>query len=77
MARELLKNKHHVIALNDLSMGRMENVAHLKTNPDFELVTTNIKGSETVLEMAYRYNKKILFLGLANKPGVSSMLKMR
>ena len=100
LAEELLKSKHQVIALDDLSTGRMENVAHLKANPDFELVvgtvlnehlvdklvervdvvfhlaaavgvelivkrpleslTTNIKGSEMVLEMAYRYNKKIL-----------------
>ncbi len=100
LAEELLKSKHQVVVLDDLSTGRMENVAHLKANPDFELVvgtvlnehlvdklvervdvilhlaaavgvelivkrpleslTTNIKGSETVLEMAYRYNKKIL-----------------
>src|SRR3990167_4883540 len=100
LAEELLKSKYQVIALDDLSTGRMENVAHLKANPDFELVvgtvlnehlvdklvesvdvvfhlaaavgvelivkrpleslTTNIKGSEMVLEMAYRYNKKIL-----------------
>src|SRR3990167_6464829 len=100
LAEELLKSKHQVVVLDDLSTGRMENVAHLKANPDFELVvgtvlnehlvdklvervdvilhlaaavgvelivkrpleslTTNIKGSETVLEMTYRYNKKIL-----------------
>ena len=100
LAEELLKNKHQVIALDDLSTGRLENIAHLKENKDFELVvgtvlnehladklveradvifhlaaavgvelivkrpleslTTNIKGSEIVLEMAYRYNKKIL-----------------
>ena len=100
LADELLKNKHRVIALDNLSTGRIENVVHLKKNPNFELVvgtvlnehlvdkfaervdvifhlaaavgvelivkkpleslTTNIKGSETVLEMAYRYNKKIL-----------------
>lgn len=100
LAEELLKNKHKVIALDDLSTGRLENVVHLKENPNFELVvgtvlnehlvdklveradavfhlaaavgvelivkrpleslTTNIKGSEMVLEMAYRYNKKIL-----------------
>lgn len=100
LAEELLKNKHRVIALDDLSTGRLENIAHLKENKDFELVvgtvlnehlvdklaeradvifhlaaavgvelivkrpleslTTNIKGSEIVLEMAYRYNKKIL-----------------
>lgn len=100
LAEELLEGGHKVAALDDLSTGRMENVAHLKVNPNFELVvgtvlngylidklvercdvvfhlaaavgvelivkkpleslTTNIKGSETVLEMAHRYNKKIL-----------------
>ena len=100
LADELLKNKHQVIALDNLSTGRLENVVHLKENHNFELVvgtvlnehlvdkfaeradvifhlaaavgvelivkrpleslTTNIKGSEMVLEMAYRYNKKIL-----------------
>ncbi len=100
LAEELLKKKYQVIVLDDLSTGRMENVTHLKGNPDFELVvgtvlneylvdklaervdvvfhlaaavgvelivkkpleslTTNIKGSEMILEMAYRYNKKIL-----------------
>lgn len=100
LAEQLLRGRHKVAVLDDLSTGRIENVAHLKDDPDFELVlgtvlnkylvdklaercdvifhlaaavgvelivkkpleslTTNIKGSETVLEMAHRYNKKIL-----------------
>lgn len=100
LAEVLLKAGHKVVALDDLSTGRMENVEHLKHNTGFELVvgtvlnrylvdklvercdvvfhlaaavgvelivkkpleslTTNIKGSETVLEMVHRYNKKIL-----------------
>lgn len=96
----LLNKGHKVCALDDLSTGRIENVAHLRKNPDYELVTgtilneylmdklaercdlifhlaaavgvelivkkpmesltTNIRGSEIVLEMAHRYNKKIL-----------------
>ena len=96
----LLNNHHQVCALDDLSTGRLENVAHLKDNFNFELVvgsilneglvdklvercnvifhlaaavgvelivkkpleslTTNIRGSEIILEMAHRYNKKIL-----------------
>src|SRR3989338_3439232 len=91
-AEELVKNKNQDIVFDDLSTGRLENVFHLKKNPDFEFVvgtvlnehlvdklvervdvifhlaaavgvelivkrpleslTTNIKGSETVLEMA-------------------------
>jgi len=100
LADELLNSKHQVIALDNLSTGRLQNVAHLENNSDFELVvgsvlnenlvdklveksdvifhlaaavgvelivkepleslTTNIKGSEMVLEMANRYHKKIL-----------------
>jgi UDP-glucose 4-epimerase len=100
LAEELIKQNNGVIALDNLSTGRLENVAHLEKNPDFELVvdtvlnerlvdrlvekcdvifhlaaavgvelivkkpleslTTNIKGSEIVLEMAHRYRKKVL-----------------
>ena len=100
LAEELIAGGNKVTVLDDLSTGMLENVSHLKGNPDFESVigtvlnehlvdklvercdvvfhlaaavgvelivkkpleslTTNIKGSETVLEMAYRYNKKIL-----------------
>ena len=100
LADELIKKGHRVIVLDNLSTGRMENIAHLGKNENFELVagtildetlvdklaekcdviyhlaaavgvelivkrpleslTTNIKGSEIVLEMAYRYHKKIL-----------------
>lgn len=97
---ELINNGHQVISLDDLSTGKLQNVAHLEKNRNFELVvgtvlneslvdklvekcdvifhlaaavgvelivkeplgslTTNIKGSEIVLEMADRYHKKIL-----------------
>lgn len=100
LAEELIKDGHRVIVLDDLSTGRLENVSHVRENPNFELVigtilneylldklvekcdvifhlaaavgvelivkkpleslTTNIKGSENILEMALRYNKKIL-----------------
>lgn len=100
LAEELIKDGHRVIVLDDLSTGRLENIAHLRENGNLELVigtilniylldkliercdvifhlaaavgvelivkkpleslTTNIKGSENVLEMALRYNKKIL-----------------
>lgn len=100
LSEELINGGHKVIVLDNLSTGRLENVAFLGNNPGFELVvgsvvnenlldklvercdvifhlaaavgvelivkkpleslTTNIKGSEMVLEMAYRYRKKIL-----------------
>ncbi|MDD5431483.1 MAG: GDP-mannose 4,6-dehydratase [Candidatus Omnitrophica bacterium] len=100
LTETLLSSGNKVCILDNLSTGRIENVASFKTNPNLELVigtvlnevlvdklvercdvifhlaaavgvelivkkpleslTTNIKGSETVLEMAHRYNKKIL-----------------
>lgn len=100
LCEALLKQGSEVVALDDLSTGRKENVEHLKDDPRFELVigsilderlvdklvercdqvyhlaaavgvkliveqplqsmTTNIKGSEVVLDMCYRYSKKVL-----------------
>jgi len=100
LAEELINNGHQVIALDNLSTGRLENVSRLVDNSRFELVvdtvlnenlvdklvekndvifhlaaavgvelivkkpleslTTNIKGSEMILEMAHRYHKKVL-----------------
>ena len=100
LAEKLLENGNDVTALDNLSTGRRENVAHLQANKHFELVigtvlnealvdkltercdvifhlaaavgvelivkhpleslTTNIRGSEIILEMAERYQKKIL-----------------
>ncbi len=100
LADEFINTGHQVIVLDNLSTGKLQNVAHLENNSNFELVvgtilneslvdklveksdvifhlaaavgvelivkeplqslTTNIKGSEIVLEMANRYHKKIL-----------------
>ena len=100
LAEELLGQGHQVVALDNFSTGRMENIRHLQGNPNFQLViasileervvdkfvercdvvfhlaaavgvelivnhpleslTTNIRGSEIVLETAYRYHKKLL-----------------
>ncbi|MDD2688906.1 MAG: GDP-mannose 4,6-dehydratase [Candidatus Omnitrophica bacterium] len=100
LSEELINNGHQVIALDNLSTGRLENVSQLEGNSRFELVvdtvlnenlvdklvekndvifhlaaavgvelivkkpleslTTNIKGSEMILEMAHRYHKKVL-----------------
>lgn len=100
LSDHLINSGHTVCILDDLSTGRLQNIAHLRKNPGFQLVvgtilnemlldklvercdvifhlaaavgvelivkkpleslTTNIKGSEMVLEMAHRYNKKIL-----------------
>jgi UDP-glucose 4-epimerase len=100
LTEELLKRKYQVIALDNLSTGRYENIEDLLKKSSFEFVegdilnanlvdklvektdavfhlaaavgvdlivkkplqslTTNIKGSEIVLEAALRYHKKIL-----------------
>jgi len=100
LAEALIRRGDRVTVLDNLSTGKIENVAHLEGDPHFQLVvgsildesivdqlaqrchviyhlaaavgvelvvknpweslTTNIKGSELVLEMAYRYRKKVL-----------------
>ena len=100
LAEALLAQGHGVTVLDDLSTGRLENLAHLDGNPGLRVVvgtilderlvdklaeqtdmifhlaaavgvelivnepfrslTTNIRGSEIVLEMAYRYQRKVL-----------------
>ena len=100
LSEALVGQGHEVVALDNLSTGRVKNLAHLKGNPAFQLVigsilderlvdkfvercdlvfhlaaavgvqlivnhpfeslTTNIRGSEIVLEMANRYQKKAL-----------------
>ena len=96
----LISKGHEVVALDNLSTGRVENISHLRENPHFQLVVgsilddrlvdkyaercdaifhlaaavgvdlivkkpleslwTNIRGSEVVLEMANRYQKKVM-----------------
>jgi UDP-glucose 4-epimerase len=100
LAEELINKGNQVVILDNLSTGRLQNVAHFQDNPDCELVidtvlnenlvdklaercdvifhlaaavgvelivkkpleslSTNIRGSEVVLEMANRYHKKVL-----------------
>ena len=100
LAEKLIRRGDQIIALDDLSTGRYENIAHLHGNPHFQMVVgsildefllnkyvekcdvlfhlaaavgvelvvkkpwesliTNIKGSEIVLQTAYRYQKRVL-----------------
>jgi len=100
LSEQLLSMGEEVTVLDNLSTGRLENIAQLKANPKFKLVigsilnerlldklveqsdvvfhlaaavgvelivkkpldslTTNIRGSELVLEMAHRYHRKVL-----------------
>ncbi len=45
----LLAQGHRVVAIDDLSTGRVENIAHLRPLPHFQLVRENI-GNEQVLD---------------------------
>ena len=100
LAEALLAQGHEVTILDNLSTGRLENIAPLQNHPQFHIVvgdilneflvdklveradwifhlaaavgvqlivkdplrslTTNIKGSEIVLEAVYRYHRKVL-----------------
>ncbi len=96
----LISEGHEIVALDNLSTGRTDNIAHLRKSPQFQLVVgsilderlvdkyaercdaifhlaaavgvelivkkpleslwTNIRGSEVVLEMANRYQRKVM-----------------
>ncbi|MDP2904829.1 MAG: GDP-mannose 4,6-dehydratase [Candidatus Omnitrophota bacterium] len=117
LSEQLLSIGDEVIVLDNLSTGRMENIAQLKANPKFKLVigsilderlldkfveqadvvyhlaaavgvelivkkpleslTTNIRGSELVLEMAHRYHRKVLITSTSEIYGknTSGLLK--
>lgn len=112
LCESLLARGDSVTALDNISTGRFENVAHLSENPNFELVvgsilqyslvdklvercdliyhlaaavgvslivenplesmTTNIKGTEIVFEMANRYRKKTLVTSTSEIYGKNS-----
>lgn len=46
LAEELLKRGYAILAVDNLSTGKLENVAHLKDNRDFELVIGSIMDEE-------------------------------
>lgn len=62
LAEELLKRKEEVVIIDNLSTGNMENIEHLKSNPNFsfhidtimneDLMKRLIKGSDIVYHMA-------------------------
>ena len=117
LAETLMDQGHDVTILDNLSTGRLENVAHLEKHPNFHIVvgdilneflvdklversdwvfhlaaavgvqlivkdplrslTTNIKGSEIVLENVYRYHRRVLITSTSEIYGknTSSALK--
>lgn len=117
LAEELIRNKHEVIVLDDLSTGRYENIAHFASHPGFEFVagsvldeylvdkfgeradcffhlaaavgvelviknpleslSTNIRGSEVVLNIAHRYHKKVLVVSSSEIYGKNTNVPLK
>ncbi len=48
LAEKLLSDGNKVVAIDNLSTGRMENIRHLRENPDFEFVIDNVRNSEVM-----------------------------
>jgi len=46
LAEKLLNQKHQVIAIDDLSTGKMDNIAHLIANPNFQFVHDTIRNEQ-------------------------------
>ena len=50
----LLEDGHEVWALDDLSTGALENVQHLRDNPDYHLVVDSVLSESVVNELVYK-----------------------
>ncbi|MBU0510952.1 MAG: GDP-mannose 4,6-dehydratase [Chloroflexi bacterium] len=42
LCEKLVHNGHHVVAIDDLSTGRLENIQHLRPLPNFQFVRETI-----------------------------------
>src|SRR6476646_368865 len=51
LAEALLERGHEVVVLDDLSTGRLENVAHLTDHPDFECVIGSVLNQQAVSDV--------------------------
>ena len=54
LSEELLKRGYSVCAVDNLSTGKLENIAHLRKDPDFELVTGTIMNKELMEDLVAR-----------------------
>ena len=54
LAEKLLGKGSKVCVLDDLSTGKLENIAHLRSNPNFELVIGTVLDSFLVDKLAER-----------------------
>jgi UDP-glucose 4-epimerase len=117
LVEALLREGHHVVALDNLSTGRLRNLDHLGQYPEFRFVqgsvldelavdelmhscdsvihlaaavgvklivdeplrsfTTNIRGSEIVIESAFRHRRPILLASTSEIYGKNSDIPLR
>lgn len=64
LSEQLLERGYAVCAVDNLSTGRLENVAHLKNNPDFELITGTIM-NESLMEELISQSETVFHLAAA------------
>jgi len=51
LSEQLLARGYGVLAVDNLSTGKLDNIAHLKNNPDFELITGSIMNDALMDEL--------------------------
>ena len=51
LSEQLLSRGYAVLAVDNLSTGKLDNIAHLKNNPDFELITGSIMNDALMDEL--------------------------
>ncbi len=64
LSERLLADGHSVTAVDDLSTGSLENVAHLRSNPDFEIVVETVTNA-MVLDHLVREADQVYHLAAA------------
>ncbi|CAN5259444.1 SDR family NAD(P)-dependent oxidoreductase [soil metagenome] len=73
LAERLLNDCHEVVALDNLSTGRFDNIAHLTSNSNFEFVIGSVRDSALVYELV---DKCDVTIHLAAAVGVKRILEM-
>ncbi len=57
LAEELLGRGYSILAIDNLSTGKLDNIAHLRDNPDFEFITGTILNEELMDDSIARCQK--------------------
>jgi UDP-glucose 4-epimerase len=64
LSEQLLDRGYAVSAVDNLSTGKLENIAHLKSHPDFELITGSIM-NESLMEELISQSETVFHLAAA------------